>query len=1107
MKVDFKGEKHFQSKVNEIKLSNQVNKLRANITSKLTALFYESKGRKLRQLQTRTIMNQRILLSSFSRLGILIVAFLLLNTGEIFAQDTLVVNGTVVNGNNEPVADVAVGVEGSFELPDVTNEAGEFTVKALSGSAWLNIDPPGKYNVKRVFLNNRTELKIFLTSNEIESGYDEVTLLSQQFPKRDLIAAYSNLNTDEILHTPALSIDEYMQGRVSGMHVVNRSGMPGSGAATFLRGVNSLNSDNRPLYIVDGIPLTSMGAFSSLLAGFEHNPLLSINPLDISEVTVIKDPAITAAYGSKGSNGIVFIKTLDPSATETIIELDLRTGYSLAPSNQIPQLNNNQHKTLASELLFSSGRRQEVILEEYPNLYLTSDDDRFVDYQHNTNWQDIIFTDNMFSNININVKGGDEIARYGLSFGYVNAKGIVKTTDYDGYNLRFVSLLNIFTWLKMNAGVSLNYSNSNLKESGRVVQTNPILSSLGKSPMLNPYQYDDEGQQLDILANVDELGVSNPQAVIDNYSATNNNFDFTSNLGLQASLNDNLSLNTNIGIGYNIFKEKIFMPNRGMELYYNDEAINISKASNNSLTSFYNNTYLLFEKDFGTDHSFSSITGVNILSNSLEYDWALTKNAHENDEYRMLQDGTFNLRELGGANRNWNWLSFYENLNYVYKDRYIAMASVSLDGSSRVGDDAVNTIMIADVPFGLFYSGGLGWRISNESFLKNASALEELKLRVTYGKSGNDDIGESNATNYYDAVKFRETTGLIPAVLTNRELTYETVSQLNAGFDLALNGYRFRAKVDWYQSNVENLLIYAPLEAYFGYQFRPENNGEMENTGVDFNLFWRVINGSNFKWDFETWLSTVENKITNIKGTKLVTEIEGAEIVNMEGEAANSFYGYIYEGVYSTTQEAQDANLVNDKLVPYGAGDARFQDITGDGVINDFDKTVIGSSLPEYYGGVSNTFTYKRWALNAFVQFVSGNEIFNYVRYQNERMVGLQNQSTNVLNRWQYEGQTTEIPRAVYGDAIGNSSFSTRWIEDGSYVRLKNVSLSYTIPNEFLTFRNAQFYVTASNLFTLSDYLGYDPEFAHSFSHVTQGVDYALTPQVRQFIVGIKLGL
>jgi hypothetical protein len=240
--------------------------------------------------------------------------------------------------------------------------------------------------------------------------------------------------------------------------------------------------------------------------------------------------------------------------------------------------------------------------------------------------------------------------------------------------------------------------------------------------------------------------------------------------------------------------------------------------------------------------------------------------------------------------------------------------------------------------------------------------------------------------------------------------------------------------------------------------------------------------------------------------------MQGGETVNMVGEAANSFYGYIFEGVYATTQDAQNAGLVNDKFVPYRAGDAIFKDISGpgnqpDGIINQYDKTVIGSSLPEYFGGVSNTFRVGKFALTAFVQAVKGNEVFNYVRFQNENMDGLKNQSSSVLNRWQYEGHVTEVPRALWQDPVGNASFSTRWIEDGSFLRLKNVSLSYTIPNEFLSFKNAQFYVTASNVYTLSKYLGYDPEFAYSQMQLDQGVDYGLTPQPRQIMVGIKLGL
>ncbi len=1064
-----------------------------------------------RQIQTSIIMNNQYLKASLRKVTA-VMAMLIFGVFTVYSQDTILVKGVVLNSANQPVQNVSVGIEGAMELPSITNEAGEFTLKSNSGDNWLNISPSDTYKKRRLFLNNRTELKIYLTSNTIESGDDNIVVLSQDILKRDMISSFSYLNTSKIKQTPGISVDQYFQGRVSGLHITNRSGDPGSGASSFLRGVNSLNTSNNPLYIVDGIPIVSTGVFGSNLDGFEYNPLLGINPLDVSSATIIKDPSLTAVYGSKASNGIVFIETLHPSATQTVVELDLRAGYSLAPSNKIPQMNAGQHKALISELLFTSGTPEEQIVEKYPNLYLTPDEDRYIDYQHNTNWQDKIFTDAAFTNVNVNVKGGDEIARYGLSFGYMNSNGIIKNTGYDSYNLRFVSLLNIFTWLKMNAGVSLAYNNSELKESGQIAETSPIMTSLAKSPMLNPYQYDEEGQELTALTEVDELGVSNPQAVIDNYEANNSNFNFVSTLGFEATIKKNLKLQSNFGITYNVFKEHIFMPNMGMEKYYNDEAINVAKISNNSLSAFYNNTYLKFNKKIGVNHIFSSNTGINILANKFEYDWGLTKNAHPNDQYRMIQDGAANLREIGGANRNWNWFSLYEYLSYSYKDKYLATASLSLDGSSRVGDNAANTIKIAGAPFGLFYSAGAAWRISNESFLKDKPGLEDLKFRLSYGRSGNDDIGESNATNYYNAVKFRETVGLVPGVLENDELTYETVSQINAGIDLALKGNRVRTSIDFYKSTTDNMLIFAPMEAYFGFDIRPENGGKMENKGIDFNLFFRILDRPNFKWDIQTNYSMFNNKVTEIKGDKLITKLKGAEVVNMVGERANSFYGYIYEGVYSTSEEAQSGGLVNDRFVPYKAGDAIFKDISGpngtpDGIINSFDKTVIGSSIPDFFGGISNTFTYKRWALDIFVQYVQGNDVFNYVRSQNENMKGLENQSSVVLNRWQYEGQQTTIPRAVYDDVPGNSDFSTRWIEDGSYLRLKNVSLSYTVPGDFLVFKSAKFYFSATNIFTVSNYLGYDPEFAYSHLHMMQGIDYGLTPIPRQFVLGIKLGL
>lgn len=1055
---------------------------------------------------------------------VLIVPVLLLGIVTSFAQnnpianDSILVKGVVVSGTNTPLSNITISIEGSRQLPVVTNDAGEFSIKSSAGDNWLTISPVSDYKSKRVFLNNRNQVKIYLVSNDLTSGDDPLNILTQNKIRKDVVPSYFETKAAGSYQTPSYSIDEFLQGKAAGLNIVKRSGVPGSGAVVSVRGVNSLIANTQPLYIVDGIPMESPGLFSSNVEGNAYDPLLAVNMLDVSSVTIVKDPAVTSAYGSKASNGIVFIETLDPSATQTSIDVDIRSGYSLATSNLFPQLNALQHKSLVNEVLYTSGMFEESIRQKYPNLYLSTKDPRFIDYTHNTDWQKTIFDDATFNNVNLKVKGGDAIARYGLSFGYTNSKGVVKATDFDSYNLRFVSRLNIFTWLRMNAGVSLNYNTSNMKESAKVPETNPIMSALNKSPMLNPFQYDLDGNMLTALSEVDELGVSNPLAIIDRYQAKNSNYHFISTMGFEGTLNKDLMLHTNFGLTYNAMKEQVFMPNHGMAHYYNDEAHNVAKATNNYLLSFYNNTYLSYKKIINKVHSITSTTGVNILTNKYQLDWGLTMNAHENDEYQSLQDGTNNLRRIGGENKTWNWVSFYENLNYAYQDKYLFTASVSFDGSSKVGDNAVNTIKVGGNPIGLFYSGGLGWRLSSESFLKDVSWLDELKLRLTYGKSGNDDIGESNASDYYQAVKFRETVGLYPAVIANKELSYETVSQLNTGLDISLWGSRIRSTIDVFNSTTENMLILTPLKSYLGYSFRPENGGEMQNKGVEVTATVRVVDRKAFKWDVQANLTKVSNEITSLTGDMLISDIAGGQVVNKVGAAANSFYGFLFDGVYSTSDEARTEGLVNAKYIGYKGGDARFVDLAGpitasnpeggpDGVINQFDKTDIGSSMPELYGGLQNTFTYKRWSLNAYLNFVSGNEVFNYVRFRNESMTGLENQSANVLNRWQYEGQVTDVPRALWNDPVGNAAFSNRWIEDGSYLRIQNVSLSYRIPTKWLQFRNAEFYVSANNVLTLSKYLGYDPEFATSYSHAEQGVDYGQTPQARQFVFGIKLGL
>lgn len=1041
-----------------------------------------------------------------------IVLLILLAIGNILytlAQDSLLIKGTVLSDYKTPFPNVSVSVEGSQQLPVVTNDRGEFSLKITSQNDWIIISPPGEFKAKRVFLNGRSELKIVVAREDLKAGDDKFTILNQEVSRKNIVASSAEINVKEIRHTLPVSVDQYLSGLLPGAQITSTSGMPGSPAVINIRGIRSINASNQPLVLIDGMPQVSQGIFSSALAGYNYNQLLSLNPFDISKITVIKDPVIGAAYGTNGSNGVIMIETLDPKTTETSVDVDFRTGVSLNQSKLIPQLNAYQHRTLMNDVLYSSGMLEEDIKLNYPSLYYTPLDKKYINYQHNTDWQKYIFNASPLTNINVGIKGGDEIARYGLSFGYITDKGIIKSTGFQGYNLRFVSRVNIFKWLKMNSSVSLNYGSSDLKEAATVNETSPILASLSKSPLLGPYTYDANGNETTILSDVDGIGVSNPLAIINNYIAQNHNYGFTAANDFVIDLDKDLVLKSKVGLTYNVLKEYIFMPQTGMERYYDGAAYNVAKASNNAITSFYNNTYLSYSKQINKEHFFTSNTGLNVQINKFEYDMGLSKNS-QSDNFKSL-GGSGSLASSyasEGISDNWNWLSAYENMFYSYRDFLLLSGSLSLDMSSKLGKNADNTIKLNNVPFGFFYSGGIALRLSSLSTFKNLPWMEDFKIRVSAGKSGNSDIGTLTASNYYNNDRYYSVVGLYPAVSPNDKLTYETVKQYNGGLDLSLLGNRVTFNFDIYKSLTENMLIYTPIDHMNGYDVRAENSGKMENKGIEFNTFLRVMDNRNFKWDVSFNIATIQNKVTAMKNNEpIVTDLQGAQVVNMVGAPANSFYGYVFKGVYQTNAEAIAANMKNNRGFLYQAGDAKFLNLNGGNVINDSDKVAIGSPIPKFYGGFTNSFSYKKWTLSVMVQFISGNKIFNYVRYMNESMSDLRNQSVTVLNRWQYDGQVTDVPRALAGDVMGNSAFSTRWIEDGSYLRVKNITLSYKLPEKFLGFKNGECYISAINMFTLTRYLGYDPEFAYSFSQNKSGIDYGVMPQPRQILIGVKVGL
>lgn len=1033
------------------------------------------------------------------------------------AQESIQIEGYIMNETGKGLGGISISLEGVLADPVISDSTGKFSIKAPSAHQWLIISPVDQYKTKRVYLDGRDRLMIRLTPLDLPSGEDLVLSTLNEKPRRMFISSNQPFRTTTLHRAIGQTIDEVFQDKVAGSFSIHGSGMPGSGAVNYIRGIKSMNTNNQPLYVIDGLPIESPGIFTPLLDGYSFNPLTSLDPNDITSINVLKDYSAGSAFGLRGSNGVVMIETLKPTEVRTIIDFRVRAGMTSAP-RQIPQLDALHYKTLANEMLFSSGKLEENLPQEYPGLFMLPTDPDYVRYNSNTNWQNEVFNNSLFNDYYLRIMGGDQIARYGLSVGYLDHDGIITNTNYNRFNVRFVGTFSLFRWLRMYVSSNLTRTTSDLKESARVEQTSPILSALRKNPLMGPFGYDDEGQQLQTFADVDELGVSNPAVILNNFSARNKNYRFLTSVRLEGDISSRLKWNSLIGINVNAVDELIFMPNHGMELYYNSEAYNVAKSLKDYLLALYNDNNLTYNARIGNQHEITATAGFRLGTTSFEEDWGIAKNSNENDEYRSLASGTSYLRELGGETNQWNRLGVYTRLNYTFRDRYMIHAGVVTETSTVIGKNALDKpgnddlILIGEVPFGLFYSAGGAWRLSGESVLRDQNWLEDLKLRLTWGMAGNDDIGFENALRYYEIKHYRESSGMIPGNLSDRTIRTESGTQLNPGLDMALFGNRVMLSLDYFAGRTDNLLVYEPQLYYAGYQFAVNNNGSVSNKGWEVAGHTRLLSLGKFHWDLGLNLAQFTNEVLEISDDEIVTDFYGGSYISRKGESLLNFYGYQYDGVFSTEAEALEANLVNERGIAFGAGDARFVDISGPGgepdqVIDDYDKTIIGSPIPDIYGSVNTSFTYGIWSLSGSIQFVKGNEVYNFVRSQNEQMSDLSNQSTRVLKRWQYEGQDTEVPRSSWNDPTGNAAFSSRWIEDGSYLRLKHLTLSCYIPSKFLAFRDAEFFITGINLITLSNYLGYDPEFAVSYNTMEQGIDYGLTPITRKFMIGIKFGL
>jgi TonB-linked SusC/RagA family outer membrane protein len=1049
------------------------------------------------------------------------------------------VRGLVLGSeNNRPVPGIAVNIPGVVSA--ITDDDGRFTLDRAETGDILQLHGPG-FAYKEVVLQDdnitryrknadgdplrpdeteqKPELVILLHDRSFKTIYGQAGTPFGNKNRLQTAASLTTVSNRENYKKAVVSSESLLQDEGVGVNTLTRSGAPGSGANLYLRGFTSIYADNQPLILIDGVPYENSIIAPSRISGNFITPFTGIDLKDIENITVLKDA--TSIYGSKGANGVILIETSKATKQATSIDVHAYTGVNLTPNNRYRLLNAAEYRTYLTEILGTGGKYSTLELQALPYINREKPEIKpwgiegnadYYRYNHNTDWQKNIFRNSISRNYYLTVKGGDDIALYALSVGYMNHGGIIKNTDFSRYNTQFNSEFYVVKRLKMSTNMNFSYSDRNLINESLSPALNPISVSLAKAPFTTTCLYSETGLPTPNFENADVFGLANPSALVDEQTILQNKtYRFFGNIGAHADIGKNANFAATFGVTFDKTRENIFLPGKGLfhEPLPLGLVTNEMQAAVSRYLQYYSDVRFGYARKFSGNQTLTGYLGVRYQTNHSEGDWIEAYNS-SGDNMHTVGNGTLDLSSSSGILGSWKWLSFYLNGEYGYKNRYFLSYNMAVDGSSRFGKEADGIKLFNNI-FGVFPSLTGAWIISSEEFMSGAERIEKLKLRLGYSVSGNDGIGNYSARTVYVSQNFMKFNGLVMENIANPALKWETKVQLNAGLDVSLWNERLNITFDVFQSKTKDLLIWKQGKSYYGAGKSPFNDGVLQNTGFELAVQGRVIN-SVFKWDAGVNISGYKNKLKELSVDETVTQIAGANILTKTGKPAGLFYGYQTAGVYATSAEAAEAKLNIQRgdgtLAPFHAGDIRFADLHPDGIIDDKDRTVIGDPNPDFYGSIINRLQWKRWVLNTVFSFSYGNDVYNSVRASAESMTGSDNQTININNRWSGEGHVTDTPRAIWGDPAGNARFSDRWIEDGSYIRLKSLSIAYDIPLKIPSFKGGlQVYATALNPVTWTEYLGCDPEFSAGQSPLYYGIDTGITPQPRSIILGIKLSL
>jgi TonB-dependent starch-binding outer membrane protein SusC len=1018
-----------------------------------------------------------------------VLAFMLVigAVSAVLAQRNI--TGSVTDQGKEPLIGATVLVAGT-SVGTVTDVNGEFSLSVPAGQTSLLVSYTG-YTTLRVVLTAASRYDIMLETDVVALS-DIVVVGYGTASRKELTGSVAKVSGEVISRLPVTGLDQALQGQAAGVQVTSASGTPGASVSVRVRGPSSISAGNQPLYVVDGIPINT-GSYSQIgVGGQQVNALADLNPADIESIEVLKDAAAAAIYGSRASNGVVLVTTKRGKAQKTQISLNTYRGTQEV-WRQIDPATGPEYVAYVQEAV-----RNRFTPTTLPGAVGLRNLDGDPASYPSTNWFDEIFRSAPISQTDLNFSGGNERTKFFVSGSYFDQEGTVLGSGFDRYSFR-MNLDNLVSD-KFKIGVSSGFSRSN---ANRIQNDNNIYGVMSTALLLGSHipVFNPDGT----YGRDQNASIENPvaNALEPTYNVYSNRL--LTNIYGELSILEGLNFRTSFSVDYLSLRDDRFIPATHIQ------AAGVNGTGEQAMSSdlnLVNENYFTYRKSFG-DLNFDALVGASFQNSQYEDFFGRGQN-FPGKTIRELSAASVK-QTVTSSKTEWGLNSYFSRFNFNWQQKYFISASVRADGSSRFG---------ANNRWGVFPAVSGAWRLSQENFLRDNSLISELKLKASWGIRGNQNISNfASRALISPGANYLQRAGLAPSQLGNPNLSWEEREDIDLGLELGLFNDRVILNVEAYQGTTNELLLSRPLVGASGFTGITENIGSVQNRGIDISLNTVNVETSKVTWSTNFNLSFFKNEILALAGAPFAA---GFASWVEEGQALGAFRGFRTVRLFQTQAEIDELNarareLTGNNNAVYQStltrpGDIMFEDLNGDGRITADDQTILGTANPDFYGGITNNISAFGFDLSFFFQFSVGNFVYNNTRAFSEGMNSIFGQANTISNRWTPDNQTTDVryPRAVFQDPNNNRRVSDRFVEDASYLRLKNLSLGYNIPSNVMSkigMTKGRIYVSGQNLLTFTNYSGFDPEIStFGETNTAPGTDFLTFPQARTMIVGLNLG-